>query len=148
MSPRLRPPVTALLLLALAFAVDRLFPSAPWIPARLRWLGLVPIGAAVALGTWALATFHARHTTHEPFGTPRALVVSGPYRFTRNPMYLALTTLLVAVAWCMRTAPWWGVPVAFFLYVRLVNVPHEERLLDTLFGDAYRDYRARVRRWL
>lgn len=145
---RLRPPLVALLLLAIAFVVDRLVPSAPWVPERLRWFGLVPIAAGIALGVSALRTFRRRQTTPDPFGTPQALVVGGPFRFTRNPMYLALTTFLVGSAWCLRTAPWWGVPVAFFLYVRLVNVPLEERLLASLFGDAYRDYRARVRRWL
>jgi protein-S-isoprenylcysteine O-methyltransferase Ste14 len=144
----LRPPLVALLLLVIAFVVDRLAPSTPWIPERLRWLGLVPIAAGVSLALWALRLFHRRRTTHDPFGTPQALVVNGPYRFTRNPMYLALTVLLVGIAWCLRTAPWWGVPAAFFLYVRLVNVPREERLLESLFGDSYRDYRAKVRRWL
>jgi protein-S-isoprenylcysteine O-methyltransferase Ste14 len=108
----------------------------------------VPIALGLALGVWSLATFQRRHTTHDPFGTPRELVVNGPFRFTRNPMYLAVTALLVGIAWCLRTAPWWGVPVLFVLYVRLVNVPREERLLDTLFGESYRDYRERVRRWL
>jgi protein-S-isoprenylcysteine O-methyltransferase Ste14 len=145
---RLRPPLVALLLLAVAFVVDRLVPSAPWIPARLRWLGFVPIGSGIALGISALRTFRRRGTTHQPFGAPSALVVTGPYRFTRNPMYLALTTLLVGGAWCLGTAPWWGVPVGFFLYVRLVNVPFEERRLAARFGDAYRDYRSRVRRWI
>src|SRR5688572_27739316 len=101
MALRLRPPVVALLLLATAFAVDRFAPSVPWTPERLRPLGLVPIGAGLALGIWALATFHRRRTTHEPFGVPKALVVTGPYRFTRNPMYLAVTTLLVGIAWWM-----------------------------------------------
>ena len=148
MGLRVRPPVVALLLLAVAFAVDRFAPSAPWVPAHLRWLGLLPIALGAGLGIWALATFHRRGTTHDPFGTPTALVVAGPYRFTRNPMYVAVTTLLVGIAWCAGTAPWWGVPVLFLLYVRLANVPHEERLLDALFGDSYRVYRTRVRRWL
>jgi protein-S-isoprenylcysteine O-methyltransferase Ste14 len=148
MTFRLRPPLVALLLLLSAFLIDELAPSAPWIPARLRWLGFVAMGAGAALGSWALWTFHRRRTTHDPFGTPRALVVTGPYRFTRNPMYLAVITLLVGIACWMRTAPWWGVPVAFFLYVRLANVPLEERVLGAVFGDSYRDYRARVRRWV
>jgi protein-S-isoprenylcysteine O-methyltransferase Ste14 len=144
----LRPPVVALLLVALAFAVDRIVPSPPWVPEDLRWLGLLPVAIGAALATWALATFRRSRTTHDPFGTPTALVLAGPYRVTRNPMYVAVTTVLLGVAWCARTAPWFAVPVLFFLYVRLANVPREERLLESLFADSYRDYRRRVRRWL
>jgi protein-S-isoprenylcysteine O-methyltransferase Ste14 len=147
MALRLRPPWVALLLLAIAFAIDALVPTEPWVPERLRSLGFVPIALGAALGIWALWTFHRRGTTHDPFGTPGALVVSGPYRFSRNPMYVAVTLILLGIAWGMRTAPWWIAPVAFFLFVCLVQVPREERLLDRLFGESYRAYRARVRRW-
>ena len=148
MGIRLRPPVVALLLLAAAFVVDGLVPSRAWVPEWLRPWGFVVIVLAVALGIWALASFRRGGTTHEPYGTPTALVVTGPYRFTRNPMYVAVTSILVGIAWCVGTAPWWGVPVLFFLYVRFVNVPLEERRLEGLFGDAYRTYRGTVRRWL
>jgi protein-S-isoprenylcysteine O-methyltransferase Ste14 len=148
MALRLRPPWVALLLLAIAFAIDALVPTAPWVPERLRPLGFVPIALGAALGIWALRTFHRHGTTHDPFGTPAALVVSGPFRYSRNPMYVAVTLILLGIAWGMRTVSWWFVPALFFLFVRLVQVPHEERLLDRLFGDAYRAYRARVRRWV
>jgi protein-S-isoprenylcysteine O-methyltransferase Ste14 len=107
----------------------------------------VVVGGA-ALGIWALRTFHHRGTTHDPFGTPTSLVTTGPYRFSRNPMYVALTTVLVGVGLLVGTLPLLLVPVAFALLIHLLYVPYEEAKLEALFGEPYRDLRRRVPRWL
>jgi protein-S-isoprenylcysteine O-methyltransferase Ste14 len=107
---------------------------------------LVVIGLAVAFS--ALGIFRKRSTTTIPFETPTSLVTSGPYRFTRNPMYVGLTLVYLGVAG--TRADIWPVIVlpVMLAYVNFIVLPVEERHLQNAFGDAYADYGARVRRWL
>jgi protein-S-isoprenylcysteine O-methyltransferase Ste14 len=107
---------------------------------------LVVIGLAVAFS--ALGIFRKRSTTTIPFETPTSLVTSGPYRFTRNPMYVGLTLVYLGVAG--TRAEIWPVIVlpVMLAYVNFIVIPVEERHLQNAFGDAYADYGARVRRWL
>ena len=77
-----------------------------------------------------------------------SLVTGGVFRLTRNPMYLSL--LLYLLAWAAYLSNWLAlllVPV-FVLYINELQIKPEERALSTLFGDEYRSYAARVRRWL
>lgn len=103
---------------------------------------------AVGLAGWALAQMHRAATPHHPRATPTTLVRSGPFRFTRNPLYLALLLLLSAFAVLVNSV--WlviAVPVLFLL-LNTIAIPREEAILGSLFGDEYAEYRRRVRRWL
>lgn len=144
----MRPPAIAALLMLAAFAVA----MSTEAPAFLRWpwraLGALPILLGIGLAVAALGWFRRRGTTHDPYGQPEALVVEGPYRFTRNPMYLGVMLVLLGTALLVAQWPYLLVPPLFFLAVRLGFVPREERRLAATFGDAYAEYRSRVRRWL
>jgi len=90
------------------------------------------------------------HTTVDPLHPDRAshLVTGGIYRVSRNPMYLGFALLLLAWA-VFLASPWMllGVP-AFMVFITRFQIIPEERALQGVFGDAYRDYQGRVRRWL
>jgi len=77
-----------------------------------------------------------------------SLVTTGIYRFTRNPMYLGL--LFVLFAWAVFLASVWALlgPVAFVFYIDRFQIAPEEAILAGMFGAAYTEYKARVRRWL
>jgi protein-S-isoprenylcysteine O-methyltransferase Ste14 len=94
--------------------------------------------------------FRRAHTTVDPLHPDKAsrLVTGGIYRVSRNPMYLGFALLLLAWA-VFLASPWMllGVP-AFMLYIGRFQIQPEERALETLFGQEFRDYRAQVRRWL
>jgi len=94
--------------------------------------------------------FRRAHTTVDPLHPDKAthLVTGGIYQVSRNPMYLGFAILLLAWA-VFLASPWMllGVP-AFMLYLTRFQIHPEERALDALFGEDFRDYRARVRRWL
>jgi protein-S-isoprenylcysteine O-methyltransferase Ste14 len=111
----------------------------------LGWV-LVTAGALLALA--AIAAFRRARTNILPNRPASALVVSGPYRFTRNPMYLGLTLLYLGGMFLANT--WWPallLPLVLAaLYLAVIR--REERYLAAEFGDAYAAYRARVRRWL
>lgn len=103
--------------------------------------GLLLVGSALGL-------FRAAGTDPLPMRPSTALVLRGPYRFTRNPMYLGMALLYAAVALLFDLA--WALlllPVVL-LVIRSAVIAREERYLETRFGDEYRAYRARVRRWL
>ena len=107
---------------------------------------LFAIGAVLA--AVCLVRFRRAKTTTVPFENPSRLILSGPYRFTRNPMYVALTLAyvgesgLTVQAWPLLVLP------LVLVYVHRVVIPVEERRLRELFGDTYEQYCARVRRWI
>jgi protein-S-isoprenylcysteine O-methyltransferase Ste14 len=100
------------------------------------------------LGGWGLLTFKRMGTTPEPNGVASALLVSGPFRWTRNPLYLGLSTALAAFALLLDSVWVLGlVPVLVLLLDRLV-ITKEEIRLRAQFGSEYAAYARRVRRWL
>jgi protein-S-isoprenylcysteine O-methyltransferase Ste14 len=109
---------------------------------------LVVSGAAVALG--GVASFRRVRTTVNPLKpeTSAALVTTGVYAFTRNPMYLGM--VLILVAWAMYLSSVWSLlgPALFALYITRFQIIPEEQALDRLFGAAFAAYKQRVRRWL
>jgi len=116
-------------------------------PARVL-LGWGAVAAGLALMLWGIATVWAARSTVLPFRPSSRLVRRGPYRFTRNPMYVGMSAayvggaLLVASVW-----PALGFPFVL-LVVDAIVIRREERYLASAFGADYDDYRRRVRRWL
>ena len=131
--------VLAGLVPAAAFGV----PAAGWLAGALAL-------AAAGVGLAAVRHFSAERTTVNPLNPAAAtsLVAHGVFRFSRNPMYLAL--LLALLAW----GAWLGnlaalvVPVLFVLAMNRLQILPEERALQAKFGAEYQDYRRRVRRWI
>jgi protein-S-isoprenylcysteine O-methyltransferase Ste14 len=144
---RLFPPLITIVAVVLGVGVQYLH-ALPLVaqPAG-RWIGGVLIFAWLAVAIWAVGTFRRAGTTPDPRGDVSAFVATGPFRFSRNPMYLANVAFQVGVALVLDN-PWILilVPVAWLLY-RVVIVG-EERYLTGKFGQPYDEYRLRVRRWL
>jgi protein-S-isoprenylcysteine O-methyltransferase Ste14 len=150
MKPRIPPPVIALLAGLAMAGLHRWWPLARCLRGAWRDAGFVLMAMGVATGLLAIASFRAADTTHNPLDPARAtaLVQSGPFRYTRNPMYVGLALVLSGWAWWLGTAtPWLVLPVFVVLITRLQIAP-EERALQALFGEAYAGYRRRVPRWL
>jgi protein-S-isoprenylcysteine O-methyltransferase Ste14 len=140
------PPVIALLLLGLGFGLDALFPGLPKI--ALPALGIVLAASGIALGVLALLRFKAQGTTPIPHGEPSALVLAGPYLWTRNPMYLGLLTALAGCVLYFGGSPLFIALPGFFVLISKVHIAHEEAKLAGLFGEAYAAFKASVPRWL
>ena len=120
---------------------------AGWVGARVLG-GWALIAAAGGGGAWAIATFRRHGTTIVPGRPARALVEAGPYRRTRNPMYLCLFVLYGGLS--LRVGSLWPVLLAPLVWLALQHwiVPGEERHLASRFGRDYEHYCDRVRRWL
>jgi protein-S-isoprenylcysteine O-methyltransferase Ste14 len=117
-------------------------------PTVLRWSGLVLSILAITVGVWARRTMHAAGTNISPLKPSTALVTSGPFRVTRNPLYLALTLLYLGLTLLLNT--WWGMVVLVPLLTVMHNgvILREEYYLKQKFGETYGAYCARVRRYL
>lgn len=112
------------------------------------WAGWGSIAAGLGLMLWGLVTFARARTAVMPHMPASRLVTAGPYRFTRNPMYLGIVLAYTGLALLIDTAwPLLLLPIVLVLLL-VVVVRREERYLERAFGDAYRAYRRRVRRWV
>jgi len=144
----LPPPAIYLLFLALAGLLHWLWHLA--LPRNLwtHYFGWGLIDAGVLLMLWAGLLMLWRKTTVNPYGKPARLLEEGPFRFSRNPIYLADSLIYCGIALLWGSLwPWLLLPLVIHVMQRAV-IRHEERLLVQLFGEAYRSYCARVRRWL
>jgi protein-S-isoprenylcysteine O-methyltransferase Ste14 len=111
-------------------------------------LGLLLIALGTVLAFSAQAIFRKRGTTTVPFEKPSSLVTSGPYGFTRNPMYVGLALVYLGVA-ATRGEVWPVIVLPLLLaYVNFVVIPVEEGRLYDVFGEKYQRYTENVRRWL
>jgi len=112
------------------------------------WIGGVFLAAGVVVAIWGRREMEKAGTNVKPTQPTTALVATGPFRFSRNPLYVALTSIYLGVA-MLANALW-----VLALLAPIVMVMHfgvirrEERYLDAKFGDGYRGYRSRVRRYL
>lgn len=124
------------------------WPLPPSVDAAGRAFGIGLVVFAGLLLLPAPALFLLRRTTIVPHRSARSLVTGGPYRITRNPMYLALTTAYVGVALWLHVA--WPLALLSFPIWVLHNkvIPFEEANLERIFGAEYQAYRQRVRRWV
>lgn len=113
-----------------------------------RVIGAVLIAAGLALSAWMSVHFRRSKTPVSPLAPTRRLVVSGPYRFSRNPDYLGQTAIYVGIGLALNSAWPFIALVPTLLILRYAVIAREERYLHRLFGAEYDDYCRRVRRWL
>ncbi len=144
-----RPPIAWALAVLAGLALNWLMPL-PFLPAVVSagWLGAIVFALALALVAWAISTM-TRAGSNVPTNLPTTTIVeAGPYRLTRNPIYLGMVLGLIGLATAFNSL-WLLMTLALFaLIIRYGVIAREEAYLERKFGDVYRRYRARVRRWL
>lgn len=151
-SVHLLPPLVFLGPLLVGIGLNQLVPwrlptAAPW-PTVLTWAGAVLLVAGIALMSWAAVVMWRHHTTVVPWARVDHLMTGGPFRFTRNPIYVG--DLLVYLGATLVAGTVWPLallPLPLVVMQRLV-IAREEAYLRERFGDRYAAFTARVRRWL
>ena len=113
-----------------------------------RGIGVVCVLVSLPLALTALRVLSRAHTPVDPMKPTAALVTAGPFRYSRNPIYLALTLLYLGVAFLVNALWILLLVVPVLLVIRSGVIAREEAYLTRKFGDAYRQYTAQVRRWL
>lgn len=146
---KIPPPIWALAILLLAYGLERNF---GWAAANLvRSLPLAIAFGAFGLSgaAWAVLSFLSAGTEIEPASVAnKKLVTRGPFRATRNPMYLGLFLMTLGIAFYRGTLSFFLVPICIFLVCDFIFIPFEEAKMRRQFGDQYEEYCARVRRWI
>lgn len=142
------PPTYFLLALMLMAGLHLVIPVRELIGWPWRLLGTVPVLIGGALNVLCSRLFQQRETTVKPFEESTVFIADGPFRFSRNPMYLGLILILLGIAVTLGSlTPFMVLPLFLWLMTMRFVVP-EERALAQRFGTQYLDYRQRVRRWL
>jgi len=144
------PPLIAVLLGAFIWWLSFWLPTSLALPFDTLYLALPVALLGLSCDLAGILSFYRAQTTVNPLkpGSTRALVISGIYSYTRNPMYLGLTCLLTA--WVLYLGQWLLLPLVGLLvfYLNRFQIAPEEQALLRLFGDQYSAYQQRVRRWL
>ncbi len=142
------PPLIYFAFLLAGLGADALWPVAV-LPQGPRYAaGAVVIALSLALVISAFGQFRRHKTSFKPYEPSTALITEGPYRYSRNPMYLALSLLYAGLS-IAAYSPWTLALLAPLLIVLHYGVIiREERYLERKFADAYRRYKSSTRRWL
>lgn len=145
------PPLLFAAALLLGVVVHRIVPVAAAPPPAVPLLRLAGLALAVSSGVLAAAAFVTLGRHRTTFRTDRpvsALVTSGPFRVTRNPMYLSLAILIAGVGALVNSLWPLALLVPVIVVVQRLAIVPEERYMAELFGSAYEQYCRKVRRWL
>jgi protein-S-isoprenylcysteine O-methyltransferase Ste14 len=144
---KIHPPLLAGALLLVTLLLHFMLPEARTV-GWYQVIGLALVAVGSGLCAFAAAIFQARETTKKPWGEPSTFVVMPPYTWTRNPMYLGVTTILVGFAIFFSSIAMLLAPAVFFAVIDRIVIPREEETMERLFGQDYVTYKDRVRRWI
>ncbi len=111
-------------------------------------LGLILLFGSIVLIMWSAKELKNNDTTILPDGEPEKIVITGPFKYTRNPIYLGMTGILFATAMLMQSLSALLMPVLFLLIIENTWIPHEESKLEKKFEDDWKSYANSTRRWL
>lgn len=142
------PPVILLLTILCGIGLHYWMPLAKVLGESWDKVGvsLIVLGILVVIGP--ATAFRRAATTIKPFHDSSALVVSGLYRYTRNPMYVGMVIVLIGVAVLLGDLSPFIMPFVFVPVLTVRVIRHEEQMLEECFGDDYREFMKTVRRWI
>jgi protein-S-isoprenylcysteine O-methyltransferase Ste14 len=144
----IHPPIALVLAIAASIALNWLHPL-PFVPPGLPNVeaGLILLLLALLLVRWAAVTFRKAHTNILTNQATTAIVATGPFAYSRNPIYVGAFLGLIGFAIAFNSLWFFVVLVVIFLVIRYGVVAREEAYLERKFGAVYLDYKSKVRRW-
>lgn len=145
---RFPPPLILLLCVLLGAGLNWLYP-APFVPEIFRWVVgglLIFVGIAVIL--YCAGMFKKKGTNIEPWKKTSQIITSGVYRFSRNPIYLSFVLIGIGVAFAVNSVWIIAMMIPLIFIISRYVIAKEERYLEAKFGEEYRSYKMKVRRWL
>lgn len=148
MARAINPPEYFLAFAAIEIVLHMFFPVLLISTAPLNFAGIILIVLGIFLNLWTDKMFRKNGTTVKPFEKPRALLKSGPFSISRNPMYLGMLGILLGEAFLLGTLSPFILPLAFFIIMNASFIPTEEKNLQKAFGKRYIEYSETTRKWI
>jgi protein-S-isoprenylcysteine O-methyltransferase Ste14 len=142
------PLLIMIVLLGLCWSFSWLFPLPYGLGFYGKITGLLAMSSGIFLLFIAAGLFMARKTTVMPTRSPDRLVTEGIYRVSRNPMYLGMLLILSGFPLIMDTIIGLICPLIFFILMDRIVIPREENVIEGVFGEAYLEYKSKIRRWI
>ena len=142
------PPIYFFLALIAIVGLHKYFPVAQMLEPPISFAGAGLIALGIAIAAWAARAFGKAGTPVVPFHQSTSLVTGGLYRYTRNPMYVGITSILTAEAILFSSAVMLGYAAAAFVVFHLFILGYEEPTLAKKFGESYEKYCRNVPRWV
>lgn len=145
----IHPPIAWALAVAVSLGADWRYPL-PFVPSFVPglWLGAAVFAVGFVTAIWAITTIRRAGTRVETNKPTTTIVADGPYRLTRNPIYVGMFLGQIGLAVVINSLWFLAALAPFCLVIRYGVVAREEIYLERKFGDAYLSYKSRVRRWL
>jgi len=144
----LLPPVVTLICALAIAGTGQIDGAAFWHSGAWDIVGYSLIVLGILLPVWGARVFKQHKTNLIPYKKPDSMVTTGPFKFTRNPMYLGMILLLAGIAVVIGTTLAPLFPLVFFAVANWWYIPFEENRMAEAFGDDFDGYKASVRRWL
>ena len=145
---KIDPPAVLLVFFALSAGLHFLFPVKRIIYFPYAYLGTILILAGLAVNIWCDALFKRYKTTVKPGLSPTRLLTTGPFCFSRHPMYLGMVVILLGLDICLGSISAFFLLPVFIIIIQRVYISFEEQNLKRTFGRQYLEYRQALRRWL
>jgi protein-S-isoprenylcysteine O-methyltransferase Ste14 len=144
---KILPPTYLSALLLLQIAAHFILPTQQIVHAPYVYLGIVLLAIGLALNVYCVRYLERQNTTSDFLETANRLVVTGPFRRSRNPIYLSGVLLSFGLAVFLGSLITFAIPILIFLTLNSIHIPDEERRLERLFGKEFLEYKQQVRRW-
>jgi len=147
-SKKIVPPVYFLITIVIMATFDYFVPMGNIQHPLVTYSGAILIAIGFIIVVWSATLFGKAGTPIKPFEESTQLVTGGMYQVTRNPMYLGMVLILVGIALLFGTiSPF--IPIPFFIWlIQTIFIFNEEILMEETFGDEYKEYKKKIRRWL
>jgi protein-S-isoprenylcysteine O-methyltransferase Ste14 len=135
-------------LMGISILFHSIFPILKIISYPYSLIGIVLIITGILIAFIANSILLKKRTSIIPFEAPSVLITSGPFKFSRNPIYLGMAITLFGVETFLGSLSPFIFPVLFILYINKSVIPIEQKNLEKLFPEEYLDYKTKVSRWL
>jgi protein-S-isoprenylcysteine O-methyltransferase Ste14 len=144
----LLPPTYFQIYFALMIILHFLFPIAYVISAPYSYLGVLFVVFGIGINIWTDSLFKKGKTTVKPFTKPSAFIISGPFQISRHPMYLGFVSILLGIAFLLRSLIAFLGPALMFFTLEYLFISSEEESMEQVFGKSYSKYKKQVRKWI
>lgn len=144
----IKPDTYFIITIVAAVSFNFALPGKRLIPDPYTFIGVIAAMVGYLIARKANSTLIKNKTTIYAFGKPTLLITDGPFKFSRNPIYLGMVIILLGLACFLGSLTPFIFPLLFVIIINNYIIPHEEKQLTQIFGEEYLSYKMKVRRWL